>query len=59
MANILAFLTVFAAMASATVNQIDDHQPQHRLIFTTLNELGGCASRRIQQSSVCADLHSM
>ncbi|ETV85126.1 hypothetical protein H257_02972 [Aphanomyces astaci] len=26
MANILAFLTVFAAMASATVNQTDDHR---------------------------------
>ncbi|RHY13408.1 hypothetical protein DYB25_007164, partial [Aphanomyces astaci] len=33
MANILAFLTVFAAMASATVNQTDDHQPKSASYF--------------------------
>ncbi|RHY79803.1 hypothetical protein DYB26_012213 [Aphanomyces astaci] len=31
--NILAFLTVFAAMASATVNQTDEHQPQAASYF--------------------------
>ncbi|RQM25835.1 hypothetical protein B5M09_012237 [Aphanomyces astaci] len=33
MANILAFLTAFAAMASGTANQTDDHQPQAATIF--------------------------